>query len=640
MKPGTKSHGFLLILVLIPLFLVQDRVWGEEISFPSSSEERVARMQQVLLKESYFHFFIEDYLSAATRLRLIEDAAKAPYNEAVLNESRLLLGSLYLAWGMDRPATLIFNERVKVFPPGKERNDLLLFITRMQYERGLYQTALETYALFSAAEGFSEMDQAVYLAGMSHYGLGGIKEAVVHLKKIAPSSRYFPYAQLTLAQCYFLLEDVQNALQLFEAVSRFEAGENALLKSFQEKNRLIWGQALIEHGRYGKAYSVLAGIQKESPFYVDALFGMAWAQFKGNHYLKAILLFEDLVAFKPKHPYALEALTVIGHAYHRLRADQTALDRYSAALHIYAEAETTLRSFQDLVRDSDQLRILMELFPSGNETLLAGFLEEDDAVRYWVSQYENLSSLRAFLEQKIGDMEVFQVIVDHRDTVFRAFVPGIDRSLVDDPVTVLKKKNAALKAKIQRAVHQEDLSVLGTPEELQVSSELAQARARSTDLKLQLDSIETLGLDGGWVEGEALQNTWRETDRWLEILEGEWIWKISTELPGRADDREGALRHADADLSRMEMDYARLVLSVPAVEREIASFRDRIAAARTALRAQHEKTVALQEAVLPTIGMKLMQASDRRLNRLRQWASVAELTQIQILDLKSEMSAP
>lgn len=630
------GDGFFLILVLIFLLLAQDQVWGEEDlrSFPSPSAERVARMQQVLLKESYFHFFIEDYIEASTRLRLVEDAAKAPYNEAVLNESRLLLGSLYLAWGMDRPATLIFNELVKVFPPGKERNDLLLLITRMQYERGLYQTALGTYALFSSAEGFAEMDQAVYLAGMSHYGLGGIKEAVVHLKKIGPGSRYFPYAQLTLAQCYFLLEDVQKALHLFEMVNQFEGGGDALLKSFQEKNRLIWGQTLIEHGRYGKAYSVLSGIQKESPFYVDALFGMAWAQFKGDHHLKAILLFEDLVAFNPEHPYALEALTAIGHAYHRLNADQTALDRYSAALHVYAEAETTLRSFQDLVRDSNQLRILMELFPSGNETLLARFLEEDDAVRYWVSQYEELSHLRAFLERKMSDMEVFQVMVDHRDTVFRAFVPDIDRSLEDDRITGLKQKNAELKVRIQRAVHQEDLAVLGTPEESHLSSELSQARARSRALKLQLVS------SAGRIGNEVLQNTWRETDRWLEILEGEWIWKMSTELPGRADDREKDLRRAADDLSQMEMDYARLVLSVPTVERKISGFRDRITAARTTLMAQHEKTVALQEAVLPAIGMKLMQVSARRLNRLRQWASIAELTQIQILDLKSETPAP
>ncbi|MEC4677185.1 MAG: hypothetical protein VST69_00330, partial [Nitrospirota bacterium] len=288
MRPGIKQGYFILTLVVFFALLSSVRAAEEA---PLASEASVfdvpvdaagaKALQETLLKTAYFHFFVEDYMSAATHLRLVEDAAKAPYDEEMINRSRLLLGSLYLAWGMDRPATRIINELVGVFPSGEARNDLLLFVTRMQYERGLYQTALETYRLFDTVEGFSQMDEAVYIAGMSHYALGFVKEAVANFRRIAPESLYYPYAQLTLAQSYFFLEDSPKALRLFEEISQYDSQENALLKSFQEKSRLLWGQFLIEEGHYGKARSVLSQISKDSRFFPDALFARAWSEFKG-----------------------------------------------------------------------------------------------------------------------------------------------------------------------------------------------------------------------------------------------------------------------------------------------------------------------------------------------------------------------
>ncbi|GEM_PF-2361722 len=643
MRPGTKQRYFALILALFFSLLSQARA-QEEVLLPEAAEDETAAvLQDTQLKIAYFHFFIEDYLGAATHLRLLEDTVKVPHNAEMLNKSRLLLGSLYLAWAMDRPATRVFNELVDVFPPGQARNDLLLIVARMQYERGLYETALETFRLLDAAQDFPQMDEAVYLAGMSRYALGNIKEAVVQFKRIAPESLYFPYAQLSLAQSYFLLEDMPKTLDHFGAVSRYDSGENALLKSFQEKSRLIWGQFLIEAGRYAQARSVLLQIPQESRFFPDALFARAWAEFKEKHYFKAILIFEDLITFYPEHPYALEALTAVGHAYNRLKVYQTALDRYAEAIDLYAEEEKRLREFESALSDPEQLKALLESYHDDTTQagLLTALLKEDDAVRYWVEQYAELSKLSFFLDQKLRDMAVFEVMVDHREAVFRDFEPKVDRSLALDPVAVLRKKSDALNARIQRAISEEALSALASPEEAAVLGTLSGSRARRAAITLEMQGLEGEQADMAQrAEIAALKQDWEKVTRWFRIVEGELHWKIRTELPGRADDRQEDLRRANADLSRMAAAHAQLVLSVPTLSREIDGFRARIAAAQAQLAEKREKTRRLQVATLPALKAKLLTASERRLKRLMDFAATAELSRIQIFDIKAEATQP
>ncbi len=644
MRPGIKQAHFILTLVVF--FVLLSSVRADEIPLVSEtplSEAPVDKdakvLQDTLLKTAYFYFFIDDYMSAATHLRLVEDAAKAPYDEQMINRSRLLLGSLYLAWGMDRPATRIINELVGVFPPGKARNDLLLFVTRMQYGRGLYQTALETYRLFDTAEDFSQMDEAVYIAGMSYYALGSVKEAVASFRRIAPESLYYPYAQLTLAQSYFYLEDFPKALGLFEKISQYDPQENALLKSFQEKSRLLWGQFLIERGRYGKARSVLSQISEGSRFFPEALFARAWAEFKGRHFFKAILIFQALIKRYPDHPYALEALTAVGHAYNRLKAYQTALDRYAEAIDLYKEEEARLQAFMTILDDPLQVIVLIDAYNdnASEAGILHVLLTEDEGVRYWVSQYAELSSLNSFLDQKLRDMAVFEVMVDHRETVFLSFIPEVDRSLSLDPVAVLQKKSDVLNMRVQHAVNLEALPVLASPEEAAHLRELSLSKARRRAIALDLTRLKAEKAGPAQQEEIAtLAQDWEKVSRWFQILEGELSWKIKTEMAARADNRQGALRRVNTDLSQMAESHAALVLSVPQVSREIADFRARIANAQAALTEKKEKTLTLQAATLPALKAKLLEASQRRLKKLMDFAATAELSQIQILDMQSE----
>ncbi len=636
MKPGTNKQADLIRRVLfLTLFCVLTHLL---LCLEGRAEDLIPERNpglSVIEKEGYFHFFLDDFLNAATHFKLLEGTSVLEQDEEMLKQSRYLLGSLYLSWGMHLSAARIFDELVKAFPEGKKQNEVFLAIERMQYRRARYVRVLETYDRFALNAPFPGVDEATYLAGMSHYATGAMEKGNEALKRILPESRFYPYAQLALAKSWFVVGNPQKSLRLFEKVSLLDNKGEALLKSLTEKARLTWGQLLIEVGRYREAYTVLSLIPKESPFFPDALFGMAWAQFKDEAYLKSILLFEDLIALKPNHPYALEAMTAVGHAYNRLDADQTAIEHYSKAIVVYNRAEESLRTFQTQIQDPRHLSLMMKEVARQKEGLFAELIFEDEGVRYWVSQYQALRQLEAVLDHKLRDTAIFEVVADHREAVFRDFLPKMQTSFSSHAIAEKKEALSDLNDRLDQAIREEQHEMLWTAESAEVLQQLENARNRSTGLGLRLGKLaDEVVSEEGHARLDGLKTDWYITNRWLRIAEGEQLWKLTTTLPGRVDDLRRAMRRLITSFERLEKRHAEWLSSIPAIEQEIVSFRGRIESVRRQLMAKQEETLQLQQAILPALKDKLFEASEKRLKRVMSWVSAAELSQLQILDVK------
>jgi tetratricopeptide (TPR) repeat protein len=626
MRLGIKAMTYKTILFLLVILILA--LW---LSFPSVGMARdFEKTRAVLQHEAYYHFFLEDYLTSATRLKLIEQEGMTRQDEKTLNEARLLLGSLYLAWGMHRPATTVFSDLVERFPPGKDRNQVLLLIERLQYSRSLYQAAVETYRLLKADKEFSSIDQASYLAGMSHYILGSFEDGLRALKTIPPESDYFPFAQLASAKSYTYLKNFQEAIRLLKELGELDHRGDPTLKALAEKSRLVLGLLLTEMGQYEEAHAVLTSMPIESPFYPDALFGAGWSRFYQERYPEALLAFQDLIRTAPEHSYSLEALTTVGHCYNRMGVYQAALKVYEDALETYSREGQAMASLRQLIHDRSRLATLLQSFKEVQRSPLASLLE-DDGLRFWIKLYGELVSMEGYLDQKLSDMDVFKVMVDHREEVFQDHLPTVRWFLKEDPVRPLQEKGQQLQARLEQAIHDEGVRVLATVEEVMVLNELSRARSKSEALKAAVGTLEGSSSE----ERKELKEKWRTTNRWLELLRGELLWKIITEVPGRSDDLGREVKRINRDLDALAERQTQLVNSIPAAQIEIRQFRDQIQQVREDLLEKREKLTELRERLLPPLQALLLKTLDLRMGRIEALAATARLSQIQILDLKS-----
>ena len=80
---------------------------------------------------------------------------------------------------------------------------------------------------------------------------------------------------------------------------------------------------------------------------------------------------------------------------------------------------------------------------------------------------------------------------------------------------------------------------------------------------------------------------------------------------------------------------ARLMASIPSMEKDIDRFRQRIQMAHQDLLEKKAMALDLQKKLVPPLQVLLLQVLDKKRGRIEQLAAEAKLNQIQILDMKS-----
>jgi len=631
MKHGIKRSGGGICRTLILGLIFQGAFLHGVLSPMARAEDSSVNFDkraEALQKEAYYHFFLGDYLTSATRLKLVEQIPGASENN--LDNARLLLGGLYIAWGMYRPATTLFDRWVGQFPPGSSRDQLLLLIERLQYRRALYQSAIDTFGLLSPEETFGAIDQARYLAGMSHYLRGDFQEGIRVLEAIPPSSGYFPFASLAVAQSYVGLGNWDQSTRILKNLGEINPRGDPVLRAFTEKSRLILGFLLIELKRYQEAQSVFASIPAASPFYPDSLFGKGSADFEAGRYIEALPPFQELSRTFPDHAYALEGLIPIGGSFQKLGAWAKSLQSYGEALVVYDRKEKEIGELRGFIQDRD--RLVNWLNGSGDiqgDRLIP--LLDDDPAQFQIDRYRELSSLLGYLDQKIDDMGVFKIMVDHREEVFQKHLPTLKQFLDEDPIKALQEKEHDLRARLEDAIQKEEVTALATSREKEEFDQLA--RAESDARKLQ-EVIERSGA-ASTPDLTELKGELDAANRRLSLFQGELLWRVITEAPGRIDDLQRSDRKLKEGLATLSERRARLTASIPSMEKDIDRFRQRIQMAHQDLLEKKAMALDLQKKLVPPLQVLLLQVLDKKRGRIEQLAAEAKLNQIQILDMKS-----
>lgn len=642
-----KRGGNIAVLVL---GLWSATAWADQsVNFPAPPKEDVTGVSDLtstpgttptispstaaaLKKETYYHFFLEDYLTSATRLKLLE--ASVHNDPETLNHIRLLRGSLYVVWGMHRPATEIFDQLVSAFPPGQDRNHVLLLIERLQYSRALYEAAIETYERLSRDRTFSSMDHATYLAGMSHYALGNFDRALTVMTTLPKSSDYVPFAKLTSAQSQNQLANVDDAIQLLNEVGSLEGPEDVVVQALSEKSRLTLGLLLTETGQYDEALPVFASVPEASPFYPEAVFGAGWAHLYRQRYAESLAAFLMLRHAAPNHPYALEALTTIGHCYDRMGARGEAFQAYGKALDTYRHEQQALDGMRGIINNRDQLGELMMDFSTVLDSPI-GPLLDDDGLRFWIKQYGELGTIEQYLTRKLDDMVVFEVMVDHREAVFRDRLPIVRGFLTESPAAPLREQQHRLQTLLDQAIQHETAEAWAFGNEAAVLDMLARTSRQSETVGAAIAQLNA-GTPSNHGQREDLTAQWRTADRWLAMLHGERLWTILTDVPGRRDDLQRTIAHIQSELDKADRDQRALTESIGGLEIEINQFRQRIQAVRREIVANRAQLIELRAQLVPPLQALLSNAVDRRSGQMEAMAAVARLSQVHIMDVLTQ----
>ncbi|MBI5199910.1 MAG: hypothetical protein HZA09_07855, partial [Nitrospirae bacterium] len=237
------------------------------------------------------------------------------------------------------------------------------------------------------------MDESLYLRANSLMKIGDYSEAMRLVNLIPAKSRFYIYGLYTKAMISLNTEKENDAIEYLEQVSRNFSGsqaikdkEKSLLENLALKAHLTLGFTYLEGNNPLEAIKHFSIIPKDSPFYIQALFGSGWAYANMGRWVRVVVFWEELYYLYPQSKYTIEIMPYIGYAYTTLSAYGKALEQNGIALQYYEDLLKKISEIEKEIEGKDMQGIAQAIDMTGDKELS----NELDL-------YNGLSSMEAYL---------------------------------------------------------------------------------------------------------------------------------------------------------------------------------------------------------------------------------------------------
>lgn len=365
-----------------------------------------------------FDFYQKNYFSAAVNL-LVGEKQKRLLNSDT--ESRLLLGGLYLSYGLHTEAEEIFQALIEEGASPEVRDRAWFFIGKIRYQKQLFQEAEQ--ALDRVGDALDKSLQPEFRTLRANLLMAQKKypEAVKFLEDIfrkesedaTDSYSDVNFVRYNLGVALIRDGKKEEGIKLIEKVGTLESNDPNI-KALRDKANLALGYSFIKSDPE-RARNYLQHIRLNGPFSNRALLGLGWAEAELQRYEYALVPWQELASRDPTDVAVFESLLAIGNALERLKAYPQAMASYQNAINTY---EQELAQLEKTVVSVKEGRLWNDLLSqvSGNE--MGWFWEAELLPRTPEARYlrtlmadhgfheaiKNLRDLR-FLQNKLGRWE-------------------------------------------------------------------------------------------------------------------------------------------------------------------------------------------------------------------------------------------
>lgn len=416
---------------------------------PPASTARQIRQEAYLYQRAMYHFFTGDHLSSSALMpRAVAAASGASAEKESGEKTRLVLSLLLRLADFSRPGSgadypgLADREKAAAVAP-----DAFWFLEAL-YKNGEYESVLSI-----SPQAFGGADGGYYFRGLSLLKLGRRAEARSMLAKVPKEDRLYPYAQVAIAQVDVIRREGKSARDGLKGLLAFQppAGDLA------DRLHVLLGQVFYEDGLYTEAAGEFLKVPQASPFYREALLGMAWSSMKRGAYDEAASAAGQITPGSTYDPTEWERLAMLSYCNTKLGRTGEAEAYFNNLSAIISASEAKLDS---LIADSSARRPYLGLLLKTDVPQLAA--EE----RYYLELAHNDESAAALLDDRAMLREIKAAFMEkereisEEETYVRNMITGLEGAfaLVDreavavkDALFTVNKKAEQNKKNIEKA---------------------------------------------------------------------------------------------------------------------------------------------------------------------------------------------
>jgi tetratricopeptide (TPR) repeat protein len=524
-------------MVSLPLVLLA-------MSVPAAAGAAQARPQPVRdlrYGKALYDFYQDQYFRSITDIMVAQ--ARAPITTQG-SDPELLLGSLYLSYGMHEAAAAIFDSLLSKRTNPHVHDMAWFYIGRMRYMDGEYVKAIQAFKSIEKALPESLKAERLYLLVNAYLYGNNYGEAIKVLGNIADDGIWNDYTRYNLGIALVRSGRIKAGIDLLGQLSRLTPKDEEEY-SLRDKANIALGYASLRNDTSLDPIGYFSSVRLSGPFSRQALLGLGWAYTAHKQQREALKPWMELSSRPTADSTSQEALVAIAYALEQLGQRKLALSYYAKAVSAYDAARAKIDA---ALSDADYIALLRNNIPSSfasddewsNSHIQTGaapaveyihgeLISPDFQKAY--TDYQDLKYLRIQVEKWRERIPLLHTMLEERRQQYTLNVAHAKDAHYAERIDALYMRRGQLANQVEELEKNKNTAPLETRKERERLKQLH-------EIKTKLDTLAGHGID---VAAEL---------REYRILYGLTQWRLHTEYPIRLWRVKKGLRELDQALAQ------------------------------------------------------------------------------------------
>jgi hypothetical protein len=536
--------------------------------------------------EVLFHFYQQQYFSAITNLMTARQFQRISHHG---DEAELLLGGMYLSYGLHSQAGEIFQRLIDAGVPPQIRDRAWFYLAKIRYQRGYQNEAEDAIsrirdALPGELEEERQLLQAQLLMERKDY-----REAARVLARMRGESVWAQYGRYNLGVALIKAGDGNAGTALLEEVGR-KAAAGEELKSLKDKANVALGYTFLRDGVPARAQARLEQVRLDGLLSNKALLGMGWAYSALNQHEQSLVPWTELHKRNVIDATVQESLLAVPYALGRAGAYQQSLQHYENAIEVYTNEMGRIDASIAAIRSG---RMISGILQQDTENEMGWFwrmrqVPDAPESRYLVhlmathdfqevlKNYRDLRFLTLNLDDWAGNMGVYGDMLATRRLAYAQRLPKVLQDERSRNFAELPVRRERLVAEMARVENDNDVMALANDKERQLLARLDRVEETLKRLAGREDVSET-----------------RDRHR---LLRGLLFSDVAADYSPRLWQAKKALKELDQNLAETGVRREALMRAQAEAPKAFEDFAARIAQLRTRISQLQNRVQAMSSA--------------------------------------------
>ena len=419
----------LLLLLLVPagLALAEDK----------NNELAPQEIHDLRYGETLFNYFQKKYFSAITDLMVadVRDPIKVQGEDP-----KLLLGGLYLAYGMTNAASDLFQQILKNDNLPATHDRAWYYIAKLRYQKGYLAQAEKALLRIKNTLPEDREAERLHMLANTYLAEKKYKQAIKVLRNFTGDSDWEAYAKFNLGVALVKAGQVDDGNELLNDVGELNPFKiDHELNALRDKANLALGFSFLRSKRPADAVTDFQRIRLTGPLSNKALLGLGWAYTELKVYKQALSPWLEL-----QHRVALdtsvqESMIAIPFVLEKLDKKRLAMSYYDKAIKAYTAEINRLENVMVAVQRGELIRAMrpanlddetsLPIHTFGlPDSITAPYLHDMMATNEFQESYKNLQNLmylRYVLQHWSGQLPSYELMLSERRKAYYTRLPQV-----------------------------------------------------------------------------------------------------------------------------------------------------------------------------------------------------------------------